>query len=67
MSLLLTHVISQKRREVLGIVLGRDWSTETKVVETFDRCGLETMRVQLLDEVISLADGGINYENVSWH
>jgi len=60
----MTRVISSERKGVLGSALGRDWSTETEVVEIFDRCGLDVTHVQPLDEVLS--DGGISCENVSW-
>jgi hypothetical protein len=58
MSLILTRA-PEKRSAV-----GHNWSAETEVIKIFDRCGLDTTRVQPLHEVLS--DGGINYENVSW-
>ena len=58
MSLILTR-IREKRSAV-----GHNWSAETEVIEIFDRCGLDTTRVQPLHEVLS--DRGISCENVSW-
>ena len=63
-SVFLTRVLSQETKRVLGIVLGRDWSTETGVVKIFDHCGLDMTREQPPDEVSS--DDGISRENVSW-